>query len=85
MEQLELPLKASGILPCSFAVDAYKAAQTIISFRGHESLIYIALRQFDDFQDEHDQAYWIEVKRACKFIFGQTHYWTVGYSRLPLK
>ena len=67
-EQLPLPLTASGSLPCSFADDAYRAAQTIIGFRGKDALIYIELRRFDDFQDEADQAYWIEVRRACKYI-----------------
>lgn len=84
-KQLEIPLTNSGLLPCSFAEDAYQAAQTIIGFRGEDALIYIALRQFDDFQDDIDQAYWVEVRRACKFILGYHHYWECGYLRLPMR
>ena len=84
MNQLELPLSSSGMLPCSFADDAYQAALTIIDMRGQGALIYVALRQFDDFQDAFDQAYWVEVRRACKYIRGNLHYWKAGYWRLPV-
>lgn len=80
-----MPLTASGLLPCAFAADAYQAAQTVIGFRGKDALVYIELRRFDDFQDEIDQAYWIEVRRACKYILTSYGYWHEGHhKRLPL-
>ena len=83
MDQLELPLKSSDMLPCSFADDAYQAALKIIDMRGQDALIYVALRQFDDFQDEIDQAYWVEVRRACKYIQGICS-WR-GAGRIPMR
>lgn len=84
MQQLSLNLEMGDVV-CSFKDDAYEVANKIIAFCGKDALIYVALRQFDDFQDEIDQAYWVEVRRACKFVFGQWHYWSNGYSRLPMK
>lgn len=84
MEQPELPLTASGMLSCGFAEDAYQAAQTIIEFRGQDALIYIALRQFDDFQDEIDRAYWVEVRRACKYIQATQNWLKGNHWRFPM-
>ncbi|MCC6598099.1 MAG: hypothetical protein IT559_04865 [Alphaproteobacteria bacterium] len=84
MQQLSLNLEMGDVV-CSFKDDAYDVADKIIGFRGKDALIYIALRQFDDFQDEIDQAYWVEVRRACKFILNDHHYWYNGHhKRLPL-
>lgn len=84
-EQLSFEFKSAHHIAYGFAEDVYKAARAIIDFRGDDALIYVALRQFDDFQDEIDQAYWVEVRRACKVILGEWHYWSGGYSRLPMK
>jgi len=84
-QQLSLNLNTKNVVPCGFTPAAYSAAKKIISFRGTDALIYIALRQYDDFNDEVDHAYWIEIRRACKYIQMHRDYWLHGYHwRLPM-
>ncbi|AEP10478.1 hypothetical protein MICA_2172 [Micavibrio aeruginosavorus ARL-13] len=84
MQQLSFNLEMENVV-CSFRDDAYDVAKKIIAFRGKDALIYVALRQFDDFQDKHDRAFWIEVRRACKYILTGYDFWYEGHHRrLPL-
>lgn len=85
MHQLSLDLEPENMSPCGFTQEAYFAAQKIIEFRGEEALIYIALRKYDDFNNEIDHAYWTEVRRACKYIQACHAYWFEGHHwRMPV-
>lgn len=84
-QQLCLNLDTENGFPCGFTQEAFIVAQKIISFRGADALIYIALRQHDDFNDEIDHAYWTEVRRACKYIQAARDYWLNGFHwRMPV-
>tara|TARA_B100002019_G_scaffold249174_1_gene228410 strand:- start:62 stop:328 length:267 start_codon:yes stop_codon:yes gene_type:complete len=84
-QQLILNLQSKTILPCGFTQEAFFVAQKIISFRDTDALIYIALRQYDDFNDEIDQVYWTEIRRACKYIQACRAYWFEGHHwRMPV-
>lgn len=84
-QQLSLNLKSRNIPPCGFTQEAYFTAQKIIALHNTDALIYIALRQHDDFNDEIDRAAWTEIRRACKYIQACQSYWLHGHHwRLPL-
>jgi hypothetical protein len=85
MKQLELLLVSNEAPPCSFKDDAYLAAKSILEQYNEVGLTIIALRQSDDLQDELDQAYWIEVRRAYKYIQAKRNYWLKGHPpRFPM-
>ena len=85
MIQLSLPLGSSGFLPCSFGESAYQTAQRVLELRGDVAMEYIIFRQRENFYDEIDRAYWVEVRRACKFIQGNIARYVIGYWRPPVK
>ena len=83
--QLELDIEHSSERVCGFTQEAYSIAQKVIEFRDTDALIYIALRQYGDFNDEIDHAYWTEIRRACKYIQACRAYWSEGHHwRLPM-
>lgn len=61
----------------AFSDDAWGRAQALVSRYGGDSPVVAALRGADDLNNDDDRAFWVEVRRACKFI--------LHYERLPLK
>lgn len=57
------------ILPCSFKKDAYERAILFLDkYSYEEAIIKCELRRSDDINDDYDRGFWIEVRRACKYL-----------------
>lgn len=85
MIQLELPLRANNSLPCSFDQIAYEEADRIFQLHPYAALQYISDQLGSSPADAPQLLYWIQVRRACKFIIAWHDYWFKGYHwRLPV-
>ena len=51
-----------------FSADVFATAQSLVAEEGRQAPAIAGLRESDDLNGESDRLFWIEVRRATKFI-----------------